>query len=110
MTDGEVTFQVEFNIDNDKNIEKLLQIRIFDFVLFSTSHITLVFLLESLSEKRVTGTDSSIPENLKKKNSFFVPCIQKKSDFHICQNSLKTKSVSKIFTQIFTWKITIFQE
>ena len=67
MTDGEVTFQVEFNIDNDKNIEKLLQIRIFDFVLFSTSHITLVFLLESLSEKRVTGTDSSIPENLKKK-------------------------------------------
>ena len=70
MTDGEVTFQVEFNIDNDKNIEKLLQIRIFDFVLFSTSHITLVFLLESLSEKRVTGTDSSIPENLKKKTVF----------------------------------------
>ena len=70
MTDGEVTFQVEFNIDNDKNIEKLLQIRIIDFVLFSTSHITLVFLLESLSEKRVTGTDSSIPENLKKKKFF----------------------------------------
>ena len=67
MTYNEVKFQFEFNTDNDKNVKKFLQIRIFDYVLFCTSHITLVFLLESLSEKRVTGTDSSIPENLKKK-------------------------------------------
>ena len=66
MTYNEVKFQFEFNTDNDKNVKKFLQIRIFDYVLFCTSHITLVFLLESLSEKRVTGTDSSISENLKK--------------------------------------------
>ena len=70
MTYNEVKFQFEFNTDNDKNIKKFLQITIFDFVLFYTSHITLVFLLERLSEKRVTGTDSSIPENFKK-NFFF---------------------------------------